>query len=308
MTVRIGILLAAITCLLCAGIFGVMAAAAALPPETLAYVSDPDANRTQVSRDVYFIDLRTRATLRLTAGTAFDGSPVWSPDGCSIAYATDVNITIVRFDGTRESARITFSVPDLSTTTGDNIQRVSWSPDGQRMVFSLAIGWLYVLNVDDLTYRRITGEDVRILTPDWSPDGSRIVYDLQRGTGRFDIFTMNPDGSDARILMQHEASEVYPVWSPDGSQIAFCSNRTGSHDIYVADADGGSPRQLTTNPADDCEPDWSPDGTRIAFTSDRGGSYEVYVMNHDGSSVRRITHHPRGISYMPDWRPRVCDG
>lgn len=95
--------------------------------------------------------------------------------------------------------------------------------------------------------------------PDWQPrpDGSpgRIVLQ-QRRAGRWDLFTVNPDGSGfaplirpATVLVDEMPSNVSPAWSPDGRHIVFLSNRTpensaGAWGVWIMDADGGNQRRL----------------------------------------------------------------
>ena len=41
------------------------------------------------STNLYSMDLRSRATTRLTEGSAIDTSPTYSPDGSQIAFKSD---------------------------------------------------------------------------------------------------------------------------------------------------------------------------------------------------------------------------
>ena len=83
----------------------------------------------------------------------------------------------------------------------------------------------------------------------------------------WDIYTVNPDGSDLRRVTHDPAPDRSPAWSPDGTRIAFASRRNHNWDVYVVDAGGGEPRRLTTDPDYDGAPSFSPDGGRIAFES-----------------------------------------
>jgi TolB protein len=101
-------------------------------------------------------------------------------------------------------------------------------------------------------------------------------------TGDFEIFTMNPDGSQLTQLTDNTGSdERYPAWSPDGKQIAFMRSPEGvfNPDIYVMSSDGSNQLRLTYSPGVDTSPVWSPDGQQIAFESYRDGNYEIYKMN-----------------------------
>ena len=57
-----------------------------------------------------------------------------------------------------------------------------------------------------------------------APETAKIVFTSRRD-GNFEIYIMNPDGSDD--LTQHRANDSAPVWSPTGEQILFTSDRGG---------------------------------------------------------------------------------
>ena len=93
-------------------------------------------------------------------------------------------------------------------------------------------------------------------TCSWSPDGNKIAFAAGKaGTGEWDIYIMDADGSNVKKLTEHLAGDLWPTWSPDGERIAFMSSRDG-YDIYVMDADGSNVKRLTDNPAYDGEPSW----------------------------------------------------
>ena len=50
--------------------------------------------------------------------------------------------------------------------------------------------------------------------------------------GKFEIYTMRADGSDARRLTNNAAFDAGPTFSPDGKRIAFVSHRDGNYEIY----------------------------------------------------------------------------
>ena len=50
-----------------------------------------------------------------------------------------------------------------------------------------------------------------------APETEKIVFTSRRD-GNFEIYLMNPDGSDQTNLTQHRAKDSAPVWSPTGEQ------------------------------------------------------------------------------------------
>jgi WD40 repeat protein len=121
--------------------------------------------------------------------------------------------------------------------------------------------------------------------------------------GDFEIWIMNPDGSNQRNLTNNDASDLSPAWSPDGNKIAFVSHRDGNDEIYVMNAEGNAVKRLTdTEDASESFPSWSPDGEKISFDSNRDGNWEIYVMASDGTDVQRLTYNP-AEDWISEWSP-----
>src|ERR671916_3404922 len=56
--------------------------------------------------------------------------------------------------------------------------------------------------------------------------------------GDFEIFTMNPDGTDLTQLTHNAAFDFDPDWSAGGEKIAFESDRDRFSNIFTMNADG----------------------------------------------------------------------
>jgi Tol biopolymer transport system component len=136
--------------------------------------------------------------------------------------------------------------------------------------------------------------------------GGAITFHSNRLTATgtdYEIFVMNPDGTNVIQLTDNTSDDLSAVTSPDGSKIAFVSHRDGDYEIFVMNVDGTNQVQLTTNAVFmDATPAWSPDGSRIAFTSERSGVRSIWVMNSDGSSQTNLSNGTIQDE-QPSWSP-----
>jgi Tol biopolymer transport system component len=125
---------------------------------------------------------------------------------------------------------------------------------------------------------------------------------------KFDVFLMNPDGSNMRRLAGTlDEQEEYPDLSWDAKTVVFGSTRTGSFQIFRIKADGTGLTQVTNLGFYTRAPRLSPDGQRIAFYSDAEGRYNIYTVATSSamaglSGVQRITDDPAD-EIQPDWSP-----
>jgi Tol biopolymer transport system component len=195
--------------------------------------------------------------------TANETHPSTSVAGSQIAFRSTLtqaeDIYVMNRDGSNE--HVIFSHPAIDTDP-------NMSPDGKRIAYmsrrDAGLGdWdIIVVSTDGATLTNLTASsDVANLEPDWSPDGSKIVFASSRNGGDLDIFTMNADGNNVKVLLDNSAAESRPAWSPDGKKIAFNSNMDdpANNEIYVMNADGtGTPTRITNSPGSDLAPAWQP--------------------------------------------------
>ncbi len=157
----------------------------------------------------------------------------------------------------------------------------SLSPDGGRVAYGGADGYIYIARVDN-SVAPIT------LTqgswPVWGPTG-QIAY--QGCTDVCGIHVLNPDNPSERRRLTTSSADVNMQWSPSGNEIVYASSYSGAWEIYVISL-AGSFRQLTSFGASSSTPVFSPDGSRVAFESNRDGSWGIYTVNGDGGNLQKV--------------------
>jgi TolB protein len=103
---------------------------------------------------------------------------------------------------------------------------------------------IYVVNTDGGRPSNATGWPGDIPTDNL---GSRILFMSDR-TGNWEIFSMNPDGSDVLQLTDLPGVDGLATASPDGNNLAFLTDRDGVWSLYVMRTDGSDVRKLIDLP------------------------------------------------------------
>jgi Tol biopolymer transport system component len=262
------------------------------------------------------------------AGVASASQPAWSPDGTQIAFLREDR------NGGRVAVVDANGGGERSLTSRGFSSDPSWAPDGSRIAYVESTGMTGGVSMGGPSIFAVPaagGDPVRLTRgtrtqfdqdPAWSPDGTRIAFtrlqvDEQGDVSAGDVYVMNADGGDQRLLVADARS---PAWSPDGTRIAFATARdrngrtcfaecTPNAEIYVANADGTAVTRVTDTTTHEGDPAWSPDGARIAFHSDfnspqsgAGGGTELYSVGADGSCMTWLTN-GSALSFDPAWQP-----
>ena len=141
----------------------------------------------------------------------------WSPDGLWIAFEADRDrddpeIYLANaVDGTNQQ-RLTF------TRALDEVP--AWSPDSKQIVFSSDMHDepqsgtydIYIMDVDGANQKRLTVTPGAASLPSMSANGKYIAYTVSGDDeNRTNIWIMNTDGSDQRVLLKGASS---PRFSP----------------------------------------------------------------------------------------------
>ncbi len=197
----------------------------------LAYDSDLEGNQ-----DIYLMPLDGGEPQRLTADSADDYAPTFSPDGREIAFYSNRH-------GTRDVFLMSVDGGNETRLTDDPDQEYSprFSPDGLHIAYGLISGdahRLYVVSRDS-----VGGEwsAPRLLSElgmpmEWSPDGQRILL-TNNVSGAMWVIT--PDGQEQEPVDLGAVVRGWgPTWSPDGHFIRFQGGSesvlTGVYEIAAA--------------------------------------------------------------------------
>lgn len=160
--------------------------------------------------EIYVMDSDGTNSTRLT--TEYGHSPAWSPDGKSIAFVRAGEIYIMNADSSN-ATRITNNHANI---TGAETDHISWSPDGQALVFSFFISEhdaIYRIGSNGARLTRLTEPgDLYARYPCYSPDGNRIVYSVYN-TANEDLYVMNSDGSNP-VRVTNGYTAYQPAWAP----------------------------------------------------------------------------------------------
>jgi Tol biopolymer transport system component len=184
----------------------------------------------------------------------------WGPDSRRLAVALVSSLEIVDAD-TGASTQI--------ASYGGTIQDVQWSPTGSVVAFVGSEG-VDTVHTDGSGLRLVVAHG---WSPAWSPDGRRIAAD--RG---HEIVTVNPNGTDAGVIVVGAPPSSRAAWSPTGDEVAYTDERG----VWTAPAGGGEAREIAADTASDVS--WSPRGDQIAYTGPSG----TWVVSRDTLTAVRL--------------------
>lgn len=239
-------------------------------------------------------------------------SPRYSPDGEWVSYVSDKSGSPEIWLWSATDGR-EIQLTDLAPV---GINSYSWSPDGREIAFAAnlyGVHDIFRVGVPDGRLVRITEKNLQEVYPSWTPDSGRVVYvELDERWVDHDIYSVSPDGSDPRVIVEDRdyfdygaGGEMgYPQVSPDGEWLMFRSYRNGWRNFWIVPLDGSlDPRPLAAEEADQSDAMWSPDGSRVVFTSNYNGTHSLRVASWPEGDVEVLVDPDQGMARMPSWAP-----
>ncbi|MGB7284145.1 MAG: hypothetical protein WBE13_17910 [Candidatus Acidiferrum sp.] len=245
-------------------------------------VTTPDLDANRNANNIWIVSTTSGASAQLTQ-SGHDSSPVWSPDGKTIAFLSsrsgDSQVYMLSMEG-GEAQQFTH------LSTGADI--VKWSPDGKTIAFTSEV---YPDCKDDACNSARDAEKEKNKVKAHVAEHLLYRHWTHWNDGkRSHLFVVPADGSGTpRDLTAGANYDVPPDerggpgdlnFSPDSKEICFTAVAdpveaiSTNGDLFVVPVAGGEPKRITTQAGFDGEPVYSPDGKYIAYHAQLTPKYE----------------------------------
>jgi hypothetical protein len=225
----------------------------------------------------------------LTDGRSLDLTPLFTPDGARIVFASNRAGRKLRIWSM--SARGEPGIQQLTQGETSDLWPCLDADPRPRLFYQAMVD----TRPDPRLFMTETG--TTILTdltttggtqPRVSPTGEALLFcAVNEKTGQRDIYRVASNGGVPENLTNTpDVDEHSPAWSFDGARIAYASNagrdaeKRPNYDIWILDLKNlQRPTQLTTNGSLDDSPQWDPSGKAMYFRSNRGGEWGVWKVS-----------------------------
>ena len=215
--------------------------------------------------DIYKVSAKGGEAVQLTTQDSYESSPVWSPDGKQIAFASDRfgNTDVFVMPANGGSAR------RLTTNSASEIPS-AFTPDGKFIVFSASI--------QDPASSALFPTSAMTELYKVSAEGGKTEQIL---------------GTPAEMVCFNAAGDKFLYQDRKGFEDEWRKHHTSSitRDVWMYDMASGKHTNLTKRAGEDRNPVLSSDGKEVFFLSERNkGSFNVYSFPLDNpEQVKPLT-------------------
>ncbi len=205
---------------------------------------------------------------------------------------------------------------DLRQVLDCELSRPRFSRDGDQLAFGVVMdSGIWQLGIADpdgssldvIRTDPATTEIDKYGHPDWSPDGTWLAFGLNAQIWRIDV-----DGSNARLLGAPDKFDSEPRISPDGRSVLFLRGdfAKGISEPWIRDLETGQERSVLADNHRELEhAEWSPDGKWIVYNTltDLTGEHVEQIERmavDDPSATPTVLYAPPGeFVYKPVYSP-----
>ncbi|HUI55127.1 MAG TPA: hypothetical protein VLY04_09155 [Bryobacteraceae bacterium] len=269
---------------------------------------------------VFVRDLPGGAPRQLTDGAVNDLSPVWSPDGASIAFVrvSDEGSECVIVPSVGPGDPRTFAGCGVFGDEAQPLPALSWTRDGKSLVILRTAEQppaLALLSLDNGAIKPLTHPPAGSegdSSPAVSPDGNTIAFVRGTSSGGADIYLCDPAGANTRPLTFDNRAIRGIAWTRDGQDLMYTADRAAGWRIWRLPVYGGSPHDLVISGRDARYVAVAPVGHRLVYTVSptvssiwraTAGPAEGSLEEH---AVVRSSGREFGPRYSPDGK-RIAD-
>ena len=244
------------------GIYPVLAKA----PTTakIVFGSSRDGNR-----EIYLMNPDGSQQINLTNHRADDVSPVFSPTGEKVLFASDRD----RFPGSWDLYLMDADGKNVRLVFEKSNDRIypTWSPDGKQIAYmrqDLGKWFIYIATSDGKNEERMAIGG----SPVWSPGGNDLAFVVRVGPERLNIYLLNLRTRKQKHLFPPDGISTArePVWSPNGNRLAFVWHQkipNAKASIWALNKDGTDLQKVVNRPGlGALAPVLSPDGKALVYT------------------------------------------
>lgn len=265
------------------------------------------------SMEIFQYDFTTETETQLTRGSNMDASPVFSPDGKSLAFIRNSRSLMVLDMASKEEREVSKLYSDPAPLLGGDT--VKWSPDGKWLAFlTVSPETRSYTNVSVVPATGGTARPISFLANSnsgslvWSPDGSYILFDTSQRTedgqiARIDLKLRTPKFREDqfRDLFKQENPRERPSQpgaapSPAASPALAADKKDESRSTEIVFDDIRRRLSFIGTGLNNNSAVISPDGKTLIVLASAEGQFNLYTMPLDelanDSSARQLTSTP----------------
>ena len=273
------------------------------------------------------LNISRRLTNHEELNNSYNIAPAISPDGSLAAIYSnkggDLSIYLIN---TKDGKFISKIVTGQVTSEFEELHilrpGVSWSPLGDKIVFSAKSGSSDALFIADVSKKKniinkILSDIEGIYKPAWNPHNNEIAFIGNNGM-QSDIYLYDIESKDLTNLTNDKFSDSQISWTDDGMNLLFISDRNDNiipnqsldvlslfdynysrNDVYKFNIENNQIIRLTNTDFNESYP-ISIDDNLIAFISDESGINNLYLTKDNFSTYQALTNVQTGITQI-DW-------